>query len=390
MELALAALIVPDGGADASSISVGIITPYAAQARLIAKLLHDLRVPREQVTCATVHRFQGAERDVIIYDTVESKPFTRAGLLLTGDGSGLERRLLNVALSRAKGKLIFLADLAHLREVLLEGNVYRSILNDMQKRELPMRLVPGSKVTSGISTPDVLPGIAYFPTKASASEHAIRGQLADDLRAAEIVAIAGEIPGSTPYSSLLSEVQRRSTVPQQARVYIGSQRLPTVGAQEQRWTGPALPCLALGINQQILWIEGSGYVLRIALNQTVKLLYGLWDLLPESMRTLKTTEQQRELASQGQSPLGRACSKYGAQLWVSDQKSRAVLQCTNPTCGHIMSFTPALATQFADLMRVPCPECGGQLEGKQGQDGVYLRCMNQPKCKGWRRLKDLI
>jgi len=30
------------------------------------------------------------------------------------------------------------------------------------------------------------------------------------------------------------------------------------------------------------------------------------------------------------------------------------------------------------------------MEGKQGRDGVYLRCMNQPKCKGRKRLKDLI
>jgi hypothetical protein len=387
VELALAASAEP--GADTHPISVGIIAPYAAQARLIAKLLHDLGVPREKIACATVHRFQGAERDVIIFDTVESRPFTRAGLLLTGDGSGLEKRLLNVALSRAKGKLIFLADLTHLREVLPVGNVYLNIVNDMQKREPPMRLVPGSKVASGIATPTALAGISYFPIKAAASEHAVPNQLADDLRHAEIVTMAGTLPGSAT-SSLVSALQSMSAVPRQARVYIGSQRLPAVAAQEQRWEGPTLPCLALGINQQILWIEGNGYDLRIAQSQTVKLLYSLWDLLPESMRDLKTTEQQRELASQGKSPLGRACSKCGAQLWVSDQYRRAVLKCTNSTCGYSTVFTPALATQFADLMRVSCPECGGQMEGKQGRDGVYLRCMNQPKCKGRKRLKDLI
>lgn len=388
VELALAALTGQDG--DAVPVSVGIITPYAAQARLIAKLLHDLGVSREQVTCATVHRFQGAERDVIIYDTVESRPFTRAGMLLTGDGNWLEARLLNVALSRAKGKLIFLADLAHLREILPEGNIYLSILNDMQKREPPMRLIPGSKVASGIAVPPALPGVAYFPTRAAASERAVQNQLADDLRMAEIIAVAGEKPAGVPSSFMLRAMPGVRAVPLQARVYVGSQNLPTVAAQEQRWAGPALPCLAMGINQQILWIEGNGYVLRIAQSQTVKLLYSLWDLLPESMRTLKTTEQQRELASQGQSPLGRACSKCGALLWVSIEYRRAALKCTNPTCGHSTAFTPALATQFADLTRVACPECGGQMEGRQGQDGVYLRCMNYPKCKGWKRLKDLI
>ncbi|HEU5348707.1 MAG TPA: AAA domain-containing protein [Ktedonobacterales bacterium] len=392
VELALAASTGPDGSgdADAPSISVGIITPYAAQARLIAKLLHDLGVSREQVTCATVHRFQGAERDVIIYDTVESKPFTRAGLLLTGDGSGLERRLLNVALSRAKGKLIFLADVTHLREVLPEGNVYLSILNDMQKREPPMRLVPGSKLASGIAVSAPLPGISFFPTRAAAAAGVIQQQLVEDLRTAEIIAIAGEKPAGVSSSFLLRAMSGTNAVPRQARVYVGSEGLLKVATQEQRWVGPALPCLAMGINRQILWVEGSGYVLRIAQSQTVKLLYDLWDLLPEGVRTLKTTEQQRDLASRGQSPLGRACPKCGSPLWPSDQYGRAVLKCASSICGYSTVFTPALATQFADMMRVSCPECGGQMEGKQGSSGVYLRCMNHSTCKGWKRLKDLI
>ena len=86
--------------------SIGIITPYAAQTRLIRAMIQDHREREEtDVECATVHQFQGSERDTIIFDAVESYPSTRAGVLL---GRKLEAvtRLINVAVTRAKGKIV--------------------------------------------------------------------------------------------------------------------------------------------------------------------------------------------------------------------------------------------------------------------------------------------
>lgn len=384
VELALAA-----SDESGRAISVGIITPYAAQSRLIAKLLHDLAVPRERVTCATVHRFQGSERDVIVYDTVEGKPLTGAGRLLAGDGSGLEARLLNVALSRAKGKLIILADLAHLRSVLPADNVYQQVLSDMRQRVQPVQPTHTPDLDRGLAVAKPLSGITYFPTTASTIKNVAHDQLVEDIRAGEIVAIAGLPPTQAISSALVSMLDKRA-FSASARVYVGIEAAPHVAAQEHRWIGPNLPCHVIGIDQRILWVQGRGYALRVAQPQTVKLLYGLWDLLPEGVRTLKTTTQQRELASRGQSPLGRTCAKCGAQLWVAIAYGRPALKCTSPTCGQTTSFTPALATQFADLMRVTCRQCGGQLEGRQGSNGVYLQCLKHPRCKGWRSLKDLI
>jgi hypothetical protein len=384
VELARAA-----AGEGAKATSVGIITPYAAQARLINKLLHDLTEPRERITCATVHRFQGSERDVIIYDTVESQPFSKAGLLLSGAGRGLEGRLLNVALSRAKGKLIILADLAHLRAVLPEHNIYLRVLGEIEQWLRPVRLTPSADVASGLATAEPLPGVTRFMSAGTAAGDAQQKTLAADLRSAEIVAIAGASP-ATGHHSLLTQARVASAISPTAHVYVGASGAPTLTARDYRWDGPTLPCLAIGIDQRILWIEGRDYVLRIEQPQTIKLLYGLWDLLPEAARTLKTTEQQRELTAKGQSPLGRTCSKCGAQLWVSVEYGRAALKCLNQQCGHSTPFTPTLATQFADMMRLACPECKGQLIGATGPNGVYLRCLSHPKCKGRQSLKDLI
>ncbi len=88
--------------------SIGIITPYRAQARLIYSLKTSV-AGMEDVSVATVHRFQGSEKDLIIFDLADALPQTTASRL-TGKDDELSLRLINVALSRARGKLIFIAD----------------------------------------------------------------------------------------------------------------------------------------------------------------------------------------------------------------------------------------------------------------------------------------
>ena len=84
---------------------IGIITPFVNQKELI-----DAALKREgldkQVTCGTVHSFQGDEKDVVLFSTAIGQ----------GTGNGTygwlksNQELLNVATSRAKEKLIVLAD----------------------------------------------------------------------------------------------------------------------------------------------------------------------------------------------------------------------------------------------------------------------------------------
>jgi hypothetical protein len=91
--------------------SVAVITPYAAQARDIRRRLSARRIA-SAVECSTIHRFQGRESDVVIIDLVDAAPM-RPGLLLSGGPQTDAAHLLNVSLSRARGKLILVADLAY-------------------------------------------------------------------------------------------------------------------------------------------------------------------------------------------------------------------------------------------------------------------------------------
>jgi len=96
--------------------TTAIITPYVEQARLVRKLLSEAHIPESRVEAHTVHRFQGNERDVVIFDTVDAQPLA-PGVLLTADGPGSQaRNLVNVSISRARGKLIIIADVAYFRQ----------------------------------------------------------------------------------------------------------------------------------------------------------------------------------------------------------------------------------------------------------------------------------
>jgi hypothetical protein len=96
-----------DGGG-----SIAIITPYAEQARQINRLLGKAHLDG-QVECRTVHRFQGGERDVVIFDTVDAEPMLPGRLLSDKAPGASAPNLINVSLSRARGKLLLLADAAY-------------------------------------------------------------------------------------------------------------------------------------------------------------------------------------------------------------------------------------------------------------------------------------
>ncbi|SHN64564.1 Protein of unknown function [Butyrivibrio hungatei DSM 14810] len=84
--------------------NIGIITPFVNQKDMINNALKEQGI--EDVTCGTVHTFQGDEKDVILFSTAIGAS-TQAG---TYEWLKSNRELINVATSRAKDKLIVLAD----------------------------------------------------------------------------------------------------------------------------------------------------------------------------------------------------------------------------------------------------------------------------------------
>jgi superfamily I DNA and/or RNA helicase len=106
-------------------ISLGIITPYRAQVDILNKLVDAssvLEPLRSSLTINTVDAFQGQERDVIAISFVRSNDKSEVGFL--GD-----IRRTNVAMTRAKKKLLMIGDSA----TLASHSFYNDLLDYVQK-----------------------------------------------------------------------------------------------------------------------------------------------------------------------------------------------------------------------------------------------------------------
>lgn len=84
--------------------TIGVITPFVNQKKMIEEALQ--RENLLNVVCGTVHAFQGDEKDVVLFSTAITDQ-THTG---TYEWLKNNKELINVATSRAKDKLIVLAD----------------------------------------------------------------------------------------------------------------------------------------------------------------------------------------------------------------------------------------------------------------------------------------
>ncbi|MGD6994719.1 DEAD/DEAH box helicase [Sutcliffiella horikoshii] len=108
--------------------SIGYISPYRAQAQWMDILLQDIygaEMQTAEIVSATVHRFQGSEQDTIIFDSVDSYPLERPGMLLVGKES---ERLINVAITRSKGKFIHVCDSKFMKQKVSYNKVIRKLV----------------------------------------------------------------------------------------------------------------------------------------------------------------------------------------------------------------------------------------------------------------------
>ena len=98
--------------------SVGVIVPYRNQIAMIRKEIEKLGIPElEEISIDTVERYQGSQRDIILYSfTIQSRyqlDFLTANTFYE-DGQPIDRKL-NVAITRARKQLILTGNESTLR-----------------------------------------------------------------------------------------------------------------------------------------------------------------------------------------------------------------------------------------------------------------------------------
>ncbi|UCS93430.1 AAA family ATPase [Echinicola marina] len=120
--------------------SISIVSPYKAQVKKLTELLEEgegfgqLRELRDNISVGTIDGFQGQERDIILISLVRSNEQGEIGFLA-------DIRRMNVALTRARRKLIVVGDSATLSahpfyqqylDFVTENGFYKSIYEVME------------------------------------------------------------------------------------------------------------------------------------------------------------------------------------------------------------------------------------------------------------------
>ena len=113
-------------------ISIGVITPFRGQVKLYKSAILQNCVNDgfwENIKVGTIHTFQGSECDVIILDIVEAAPTKVSKILYKEEGE----RLINVALSRARHKLIVIGDTKRFDSIVGTSSVSDKVSNILKR-----------------------------------------------------------------------------------------------------------------------------------------------------------------------------------------------------------------------------------------------------------------
>ena len=129
--------------------SIGVTTPYRAQSQLLQGLLKEAA----HVDAATVHKFQGSERDAMVIDLVDSWPQNKSSKL-TGASPDTALRLLNVAISRGRGKVVICADLEFITQAHPLTSPTRRLIEEVVGEANKVSIL--DVVTAGLVSPTTL------------------------------------------------------------------------------------------------------------------------------------------------------------------------------------------------------------------------------------------
>jgi hypothetical protein len=343
--------------------SIGVVAPYRDQARLLRLLVRAAGV-QHAVHTGTIHRFQGGERDAIILDLVDAAPLPPGVLFRSDDGL----RLLNVAITRARGKLVCLSDGSYLKRSSPSTPAW-AILGNLCRNASP--LDPSEVIDAGRTD------AGWAVLKASTdTAKMFEHDLSD---AAEAVAFEAGLPGWATSTLKANDA---------------SVRRQDKGAR-----------LVLLPSQAWLFPKTTAWSLRLSDPQAVKVLT---DALaapgrqsqpqtqqPQQPQRPQSAGQARPAAPKtsrpaldGDSPLGR-CRLCSVQLSLSIHAS-GLVKVVCPACGTFeRDAEPHDLTVCARFRGHTC-SCGAEWRGRKGPRGLFLGCSAYPNCRNTRQASTLM
>lgn len=394
---------------------VGIITPYAAQVRLIRAMLRDYYAKDiPSIRCATVHQFQGSESDVIVFDAVESYPKGAVGYLM-GKEPNQVTRLINVAITRGKGKVIVVAN-ARFWENIFKGrnHVFYRLLQHIKNKNHQVveyqdktlqpyveSINPGKVVDIFVDEQDA---IAKFEQDMLKAKWKVVISLPSGaLRETENQVFKLIDDADSRGVDILMKSNDYASLPQHWKNYCRGTENATfpliIIDDEVAWYGLPTANWKFDVDKTTSLKTVVYMMVRFKGNNTVEMLKALTDIetVAIGVNTKKLLKKDNNMvthpmaSSSGVVVPDDGKSAYGLAGFVEEKefcpackshmvltknaRGTAYLKCSNKACKETKYLTVDLMNWYISSHNVSCPKHdGGELKGRLGKYGPYVTC----------------
>ena len=391
--------------AEAEQKEICIIAPYAAQVRLIRAMLQDYREKEpSNIRSATVHQFQGSEGNVVFFDAVESYPGAQAGYLMSKEPDSI-MRLINVALTRARGKFITVGN-THFWKNVFEGKQHTfcqlqshilangnhvshqnhkldSLLKDLHAKEIIRFYTNDDDATNtyakdlSVAKSKIVISLPSAKIDSTTLSVLLNGIIPAKKRNVRVLIKANE------YAALPKELQEFTwgtddatfpiTMVDDKIVWYG---MPS--AKQLLKTGKTTGCLA--VCPANIRINGS---------YTAEMIKSLTNLEYRSSHkdlialTDKDRSTQAIIDEKGHGHSGLAayveeyikCPYCKSPLRLTRGKSgKTILYCRNCKTTHLLQVETV--NHYLNKHSIRCPQCSSSLQAGLSSKGIYVRCNN--------------
>lgn len=394
---------------------VGIITPYAAQVRLIRAMLRDYYAKDiPSIRCATVHQFQGTESDVIVFDAVESYPKGAVGYLM-GKEPNQVTRLINVAITRGKGKVIVVAN-ARFWENIFKGrnHVFYRLLQHIKNKNHQVveyqdktlqpyveSINPGKVVDIFVDEQDA---IAKFEQDMLKAKWKVVISLPSGaLRETENQVFKLIDDADSRGVDILMKSNDYASLPQHWKNYCRGTENATfpliIIDDEVSWYGLPTANWKFDVDKTTSLKTVVYMMVRFKGKNTVEMLKALTDIetVAIGVNTRKLLKKDNNMvthpmaSSSGVVVPDDGKSAYGLAGFVEEKefcpackshmvltknaRGTAYLKCSNKACKETKYLTVDLMNWYISSHNVGCPKHdGGELKGRLGKYGPYVTC----------------
>lgn len=386
--------------------SVSIITPYSAQTLLVRKLILDYREKKKttEITCATVHQFQGSESDMVLFDAVESYPGKGVGQLMTGDLNRV-KRLINVAVTRAKGKFVTVANRKFWNNALLApSHIYLKLMNHIADKNGVIKHPDEHTLDKLLTQLSVDGGPEFF----------LDSDKYIDLLCKDIENAKEKIVISLPSANLDLETAEKvlNSIKKAANVKVIS-KCKTPDALPEEWRDFTCECEEaifpiILIDDHIFWygvpqakwpMNAGATVVAVTVcyvacrvdgNHTTEqvkamaeLEYATIDkksrrikgviLNDETIRNSNLKPESDTMSLKKYVASNCKCDKCGQSLTMFESsKGKTLLKCE--FCNEISFLTPEIVKSYIEKNDVKCPNHNCRYKSGVSRFGIYVRC----------------